>query len=176
VWQTLKQEFEHKRFVWELVEEMERPRVVNARVATFDSKDSLLAQVVVRMHTKQILALYNSVGTLTKGHPTRPRDVIDYVVFERLLAKPQSRWRIATKLPPQLPWRTGDNNREQNLLLFRHFSLYHVTLFQHVCHTVSVLIFYSTSGLGLVSRQQGLEMRLQVTGFESLLVCHVLAV
>lgn len=52
--QTLKQEFEHKRFVWELVEEMERPRVVNARVATFDSKDSLLAQVVVRMHTKQV--------------------------------------------------------------------------------------------------------------------------
>ena len=52
--QTLKQEFEHKRFIWELVEEMERPRVVNARVATFDSKDSLLAQVVVRMHTKQV--------------------------------------------------------------------------------------------------------------------------
>ena len=52
--QSLKKEFEHKRFTWELVEEIERPRVVNARVAPLQTKENLFGQVVVRLHTKQV--------------------------------------------------------------------------------------------------------------------------
>ncbi len=37
-----------------MVEELERPRVVSARVAPLITKDNLFAQVVVRMHTKQV--------------------------------------------------------------------------------------------------------------------------
>ena len=36
------------------MEEIERPRVVNARVAPFQTKENLFAQVVVRLHTKQV--------------------------------------------------------------------------------------------------------------------------
>ena len=56
--QSLKKEFEHKRFHWELVEEIERPRVVNARVAPFQTKENLFAQVVIRLHTQQVLYFY----------------------------------------------------------------------------------------------------------------------
>ena len=52
--QSLKKEFEHKRFTWELVEEIERPRVVNARVAPLQTKENLFGQVVVCLHTKQV--------------------------------------------------------------------------------------------------------------------------
>ena len=33
---------------------IERPRVVNARVAPFQTKENLFAQVVVCLHTKQV--------------------------------------------------------------------------------------------------------------------------
>ena len=53
----------------------------------------------------QIQAVYDSAGSLIRGHPTKPKDVIDYVVLERSLSKEHPGWRIAAKLPPQLPWR-----------------------------------------------------------------------
>ncbi len=41
-----------------------------------------------------------------QGDPGVPRDVIDYVVFERHLVDPEkTRWRVLSKLPPQLPWK-----------------------------------------------------------------------
>ena len=54
---SLKEEFEHKRFHWELVKEVERPRVVNARVAPFQTKEILFAQVIVYLHTQQVCCL-----------------------------------------------------------------------------------------------------------------------
>ena len=56
-WQSLKREFKHKKFLWELVEEIERPRVVNVRVAPFQTKENVFAQIVVRLHTKQVQAV-----------------------------------------------------------------------------------------------------------------------
>ncbi|KAL5509048.1 hypothetical protein EMCRGX_G004329 [Ephydatia muelleri] len=104
---SLKEEFENKRFVWKMVEDVERPRVVSAKIAPLMDKDNLYAQVVVRMHTKQVLAVYDTAGRLLRGDEKRPKDVIDYVVFERNLSRPHPSWRIATKLPPQLPWRSA---------------------------------------------------------------------
>lgn len=102
----LRKEFRAKNFKWEIVEELERPRIVSARAAPYDGKD-LIAQIVLRMHTKQIMALYGSNGNVFRGHPTAPKTVIDYVVLERPLELPASKipWRIAGKLPPQLPWK-----------------------------------------------------------------------
>ena len=48
--QVLLQEFAHKKeFTWEFVGELERPRVVRARVAPFNTKENLFAQMVVRL-------------------------------------------------------------------------------------------------------------------------------
>lgn len=47
-------EFLNKRFTWEFVEELERPRIISAHVAPFNTKDNLFAQVVVRMKSKQV--------------------------------------------------------------------------------------------------------------------------
>lgn len=58
LFQSLRKEFEYKRFDWKMVEELERPRVVTARVAPLITKDNLFAQVVVRMHTKQVVCSY----------------------------------------------------------------------------------------------------------------------
>jgi large subunit ribosomal protein L45 len=97
---SLKSEFDDKHFVWELVEEVERPHVLVAKVAPMTTKDNLFAQVVVRIHTQQVLAVYDKSGRLYRGHPTEPRTVVDYVVMERHIVDPNSSWRIAGKLMP----------------------------------------------------------------------------
>ncbi len=53
------------------------------------------------------MALYGSDDRLFRGNPTTPKTVIDYVVLERPLELPAAKtpWRIAGKLPPQLPWK-----------------------------------------------------------------------
>ncbi len=51
--QGLKKEFRATKFEWEMVEEVERPRIVSARAAPYDGK-KLIAQIVLRMHTKQV--------------------------------------------------------------------------------------------------------------------------
>lgn len=60
------------------------------------------------------MALYDSASRLVRGHPTVPKAVIDYVVFERnLTTLSGSSWRIAGKLPPQQPWKKGMERQEQ---------------------------------------------------------------
>lgn len=172
--QSLKAEFEGKRFEWRIEQTLQRPRVVSARTAPVLTKENLFAQVVVRLHTAQVtgemhtlilhfsrhyhtanscltaapwlppyqdavvpccmshaavtrlplslpslfqvLALYNTAGKLLRGHASRAKKVIDYVVFERHLMKPESRWRIAGKLPPQRPWQEVGKNSERSSL------------------------------------------------------------
>ena len=55
----------------------------------------------------QILAVYNAAGKLMRGHPSNAKTVIDYIVMERHLENPERghSWRIAGKLPPQVPWK-----------------------------------------------------------------------
>ena len=40
--------------MWELKEEIERPKVVSAKVVPLETKDNYFAQVVVRMHSSQV--------------------------------------------------------------------------------------------------------------------------
>ena len=56
----------------------------------------------------QILAVYDAGGKLLRGHPSNAKAVIDYIVLERHLKNPERGlgWRIAGKLPPQVPWRS----------------------------------------------------------------------
>lgn len=55
--QVFLQEFEHKKnFTWEFVGQLERPRVVRARVAPFNTKENLFAQMVVRIKYMRVCA------------------------------------------------------------------------------------------------------------------------
>ena len=55
------------------------------------------------------MAVHDYAGRLVQGDPNEPRNVIDYVAFERYLTPEKgkltkSSWRICGKLPPQVPW------------------------------------------------------------------------
>ena len=58
-WQALKQQFLNpaKKIHWRFIKEVERPRLVQARVASIFEKDNLYAQVTVRLHTEQVWVL-----------------------------------------------------------------------------------------------------------------------
>ncbi|XP_037114392.1 39S ribosomal protein L45, mitochondrial [Syngnathus acus] len=90
----------YKTLRWRLVESLEPPRVVHARCPDMVSKGNLYGQVTVRMHSRQILAIYDRFGRLMLGDEAQPKDVLEYVVMERHLVNPYGRWRLHGKIVP----------------------------------------------------------------------------
>ncbi|XP_045613666.2 large ribosomal subunit protein mL45 isoform X4 [Procambarus clarkii] len=93
---------------WQFLGSLEPPRVVHARCTDLISKDNVFAQVTVRFHTKQTLAVYDRFGRLQHGSEVVARDVLEYVVFEKHLANTYGIWRIHDKIipdwmPPKTP-------------------------------------------------------------------------
>ncbi|XP_046570350.1 probable 39S ribosomal protein L45, mitochondrial [Haliotis rubra] len=91
---------ENKTFRWGFVESIEPPRVTHVRTTEVLGKDNLYAQVTVRMHTKQILAIYDRFGRLMYGSETIPKDCLEYVVFEKHIANVYGQWRVHGKIIP----------------------------------------------------------------------------
>ncbi|XP_071433505.1 large ribosomal subunit protein mL45 [Pithys albifrons albifrons] len=90
----------YKTIRWSFVESLEPPRVVHVRCDSLVSRGNLYGQVTVRMHTRQILAIYDRFGRLMYGGEQVPRDVLEYVVFERYLVNPYGSWRMHGKIIP----------------------------------------------------------------------------
>ncbi|XP_012689303.1 39S ribosomal protein L45, mitochondrial [Clupea harengus] len=90
----------YKTLRWRFIESLEPPKVVHARCPDMVSKGNLYAQVTVRMHTKQTLAVYDRFGRLMMGDEEEPRDVLEYLVIERHLVNPYGRWRLHGKIVP----------------------------------------------------------------------------
>ncbi|XP_053217107.1 39S ribosomal protein L45, mitochondrial [Podarcis raffonei] len=90
----------YKTIRWSFLESLEPPRVVQVRCPDMVSKTNLYGQVTVRMHTRQSLAIYDRFGRLMHGGEQVPKDVLEYVVFERHLANPYSPWRLHGKIVP----------------------------------------------------------------------------
>ncbi|XP_075033124.1 large ribosomal subunit protein mL45 [Mixophyes fleayi] len=84
---------------WSFVESLEPPRVVQVRCPEMASKGNLYGQVTVRMHSKQILMIYDRFGRVECGKD-EPRDVLEYLVFERHLPNPYGSWRLHGKIVP----------------------------------------------------------------------------
>ncbi|XP_063815725.1 large ribosomal subunit protein mL45 isoform X2 [Pseudophryne corroboree] len=84
---------------WSFVESLEPPRVVQVRCAEMVSKGNLYGQVTVRLHSKQSLVIYDRFGRVEYGKD-EPRDVLEYVVFERHLPNPYGVWRMHGKIVP----------------------------------------------------------------------------
>nr|XP_033774819.1 39S ribosomal protein L45, mitochondrial [Geotrypetes seraphini] len=92
----------YKTLRWSFVESLEPPRVVQVRCPDMVNKGNLYGQVTVRMYTRQTLAIYDRFGRLMYGQEDMPKDVLEYVVFERHLVNPYGTWRMHGKIVP--PW------------------------------------------------------------------------
>uniref|UniRef100_A0A8D0HG63 Large ribosomal subunit protein mL45 n=1 Tax=Sphenodon punctatus TaxID=8508 RepID=A0A8D0HG63_SPHPU len=90
----------YKTICWSFVESLEPSRVVQVRCSEMLTKVNLFGQVTVRMHTRQILAIYDRFGRLMYGGEEVPKDVLEYVVFERQLPNPYGAWRLHGKIVP----------------------------------------------------------------------------
>ncbi|NXB90635.1 RM45 protein, partial [Vidua chalybeata] len=86
---------------WGFVESLEPPRVVHVRCESVLSRGNLYGQVTVRMHSRQTLAIYDRFGRLMYGGEEIPKDVLEYVVFERYLVNPYGTWRMHGKIIPE---------------------------------------------------------------------------
>ncbi|NWY33033.1 RM45 protein, partial [Pheucticus melanocephalus] len=91
----------YKTIRWRFVESLEPPRVVHVRCEGVLNRGNLYGQVTVRMHSRQILAIYDRFGRLMYGGEDIPKDVLEYVVFERYLVNPYGTWRMHGKIVPE---------------------------------------------------------------------------
>lgn len=87
---------------WKFLGSIEPPRVVHARQTYLVSKENIFAQVTVRMHTQQTLAIYDRFGRLIHGSEILAKDVLEYVVFEKNISNLYGEWRMHDKIIP--PW------------------------------------------------------------------------
>ncbi|NWY72336.1 RM45 protein, partial [Erithacus rubecula] len=90
----------YKTIRWRFLESLEPPRVVQVRCEAIMNRGNLYGQVTVRMHSRQILAIYDRFGRLMYGGEEIPKDVLEYVVFERYLVNPYGTWRMHGKIVP----------------------------------------------------------------------------
>ncbi|NWT76239.1 RM45 protein, partial [Prunella himalayana] len=91
----------YKTIRWRFLESLEPPRVVHVRCESVLNRGNLYGQVTVRMHSRQILAIYDRFGRLMYGGEEVPKDVLEYVVFERYLVNPYGTWRMHGKIIPE---------------------------------------------------------------------------
>ncbi|KAI0233971.1 putative 39S ribosomal protein L45, mitochondrial [Lamellibrachia satsuma] len=89
-----------KTLRWEFIKSLEPPRVVHLRTTHLISKENMYAQVTVRLHTQQTLALYDRFGRLMYGGENLVKDCLEYVVYEKHLSDEYGRWRVHGKIIP----------------------------------------------------------------------------
>lgn len=87
---------------WKFIQSLEPPRVVHVRQTYLVAKENIFAQVTVRMHTQQSLAVYDRFGRLMHGSEILAKDVLEYVVLEKNVSNLYGEWRMHDKIIP--PW------------------------------------------------------------------------
>lgn len=91
----------NKTIVWNLIQFLEAPRIVQIRGQDLMDRSNLFAQVTIRLYTQQTLAVYDRFGRLMHGSESTVKDVLEYVVFEKHITNPNSNWRIHGKIIPE---------------------------------------------------------------------------
>ncbi|KAK5647726.1 hypothetical protein RI129_002618 [Pyrocoelia pectoralis] len=91
---------EKKTIRWKFLKNIELPRVAHARCTDVITKENIFAQITVRFHSQQVLAVYDRFGRLIQGSEIIAKDVLEYVVFEKHLANEYGTWRIHGKIIP----------------------------------------------------------------------------
>lgn len=101
IYPEMKYNVERKTVFWQFIKSLEPPRAVSVRVMDVLTKDNHFAQIIVRMHTQQILAVYDRFGRLMYGNPVVAKDTLEYVVFEKHLSNVYGKWRLHAKIIPE---------------------------------------------------------------------------
>lgn len=93
---------EEGSIVWEMVERLSPSKVITVRCMDnpIDTGNDI-AQLTVRMHTLQKLAIYDRFGKLILGSETEPKETVEYVVFENHIAVVDGVWRLHDKVYPK---------------------------------------------------------------------------
>jgi len=104
-----------KTIHWKFLESLEPARLVHARTTDVITKENVFAQLTVRFHTQQILAIYDRFGRLIQGSEILRKDVLEYIVFEKHLANEYGVWRIHDKIIPS--WMTSTDIAEGTYIL-----------------------------------------------------------
>ena len=86
---------------WKLIQHIEPPALVNTTVSEVMSPGNKFAQLTVRFHSQQTLAIYDRFGRLIGGSENVVKDVLEYVVFENFLTSQYGIWRIHGKIIPE---------------------------------------------------------------------------
>ncbi|XP_014251219.1 probable 39S ribosomal protein L45, mitochondrial [Cimex lectularius] len=89
-----------KTLHWKFVESIEPAKLVHIRCTDVIEKENMFCQITVRFHTRQILAIYDRFGRLMHGHEELPKDVLEYIVFEKHISNKYGRWRVHDKIIP----------------------------------------------------------------------------
>uniref|UniRef100_A0AC35TUW1 Tim44 domain-containing protein n=1 Tax=Rhabditophanes sp. KR3021 TaxID=114890 RepID=A0AC35TUW1_9BILA len=93
---------ENGSIYWEFVEETATPEVVSIRCGDNPyNSGNAIAQIIVKMCSKQKLAVYDRFGQMTLGSKERVKDVIEFVVFENHIADADGKWRLHDKIHPK---------------------------------------------------------------------------
>ncbi|KAL4229086.1 39S ribosomal protein L45 [Mactra antiquata] len=85
---------------WKFIENIEPPKGVHVVCGKGPVEGLFYGQITVRIHSKQIIALYDQFGRLVYGHPKTPVDVLDFIVFEKNLVDLYGKWRMIDKNTP----------------------------------------------------------------------------
>lgn len=91
----------NKTIVWKFLEVLETPKAVQTRVGSLLGDIDNFCQITLRLHTQQILCIYDRFGRRIQGSEILKKDVMEYVVFERHLSNRNGAWRILAKIFPK---------------------------------------------------------------------------
>ena len=89
---------ELKTIRWKYFKSIDLPRVVNIKVQ--ENQGITFAQLTVRFHSQQMLAIYDRFGRLVSGSEAIIKDVLEYVVFENRISSTNGIWKIHDKIVP----------------------------------------------------------------------------
>ncbi|XP_052803617.1 39S ribosomal protein L45, mitochondrial-like [Mya arenaria] len=86
---------------WQYNEALERPKVVNVSCQPGYVEGNYIAQVTLRMHSKQTLAIYDQFGRIMYGNENHPTNVLEFIVFEKNISDLYGRWKVHDKVVPK---------------------------------------------------------------------------
>ncbi len=89
-----------KTIRWKFIKSLEPAKVLHCRCTDMISRENIFAQITVRLHTQQTLAIYDRFGRLMYGSEIVAKDVLEYIVFEKHLANLYGVWRVHDKIVP----------------------------------------------------------------------------
>jgi len=101
---------EGKQIRWKFLKSIEPPLCVSVRTQKLDEKttgletDETFAQITVRLHSQQTLAIYDRFGNLMYGNENVAVNNLEYIIFEKNISSTRGIWRIHDRILPQ--WTT----------------------------------------------------------------------